>query len=399
LQGFCSITAFLVIPNRWREDRQPASTDTSHSMKESEHENQHTPLSYRGARRLVWIVFLLIVAWFVLRSLQPVILLFALVFLLAMVLNPIVVWSQKHHVPRTASVFLLVLALIAVTGTVILFAIPPLARQGQELVHNAPKVWQGIRTRIESLAQNYPAVREALPRTDEVAGKVGAAAGTLGNILLRSTIGLVGGAVSVVFAALLLVFVLANPRPIVAAYLALAPDRYREQAHRTLARLMRQMTAWARGVAINGVITGVSIGVLLWLIGVQPALMFGVFAFLGEFLPNIGAFLVSIPILLVALSLGATKFWLALGVILLVYQIELNVLVPGVLGKEMRLHPVNILFFTFATATMFGLLGVVLAVPAAALVQIVIDEFYLRPRNPDYSALDREAAALVEGRS
>ena len=365
-------------------------------MKESEHQN--APLSYHGARRIVWLVFLLVLLWFVLRSLQPVVLLFALVFLLAMVLNPIVVWLQKRHVPRFASVILLMFALIAVAGTIVLFAIPPLARQTQELVRSTPGVWQGIRTRIESLTQNYPAVREALPRSDEIAGKAGAAAGTVGSILLRSTIGLVGGAASIVLAVLLLVFVLANPRPLVGAYLALAPNRYREQAHRTLARLMRQMTAWARGVAINGVITGFSIGALLWLIGVQPALIFGVFAFLGEFLPNIGAFLVSIPILLVALSMGATKFWLALGVIVLVYQIELNVLVPGVLGKEMRLHPVNILFFTLATATMFGLLGVFLAVPAAALVQIVIDEFYLRPRNPDYAALDREAAALVEGK-
>jgi predicted PurR-regulated permease PerM len=367
-------------------------------MKQSDHENQHAPLSYHGAWRIVWLVFLLIVVWLVLRSLQPVILLFALVFLLAMVLNPIVVWFQKHRVPRFASVILLMLVLVAITATVIVFAIPPLARQSQELLRSGPGVWQGIRIRIESLTQNYPAVREALPRTDEIAGKVGAAAGTIGHILLRSTIGFVGGVASSLLAVLLLVFVLVNPRPLVAAYLALAPDRYREQAHRTLARLMRQMTAWARGVAINGVITGLSIGVLLWLIGVQPALMFGVFAFLGEFLPNIGAFLVSIPILLVALSLGATKFWLALGVIVLVYQIELNVLVPGVLGKEMRLHPVNILFFTLATATMFGLLGVFLAVPAAALVQIIIDEFYLQPRKPDYAALDREAAALVEAK-
>src|SRR5947207_3308195 len=370
--------------------------DTSRFMKESDHQNQDTPLSYRDARHIVGLVFLLVIVWFILRSLQPVVLLFAIVFLLAMVLNPIVVWLQKHHVPRLASVILLMLTLVAVTGTIMLFATPPLARQSQELVQSAPKVWQGIRTRIESLTQNYPAVREALPRSDEIAGRVGAAAGTLGNILLRSTIGLVGGLVSAVFAVLLLIFALANPRPLVAGYLALAPDRYREQAHRTLARLMRQMIAWARGVAINGVITGLSIGVLLWLIGVQPALMFGVFAFFGEFLPNIGAFLVSIPILLVALSLGATKFWLALGVIVLVYQIELNLLVPGVLGKEMRLHPVNILFFTLATGTMFGLLGVVLAVPAAALFQIGIDEFYLRPRKPDYAAIDREAAALVE---
>src|SRR5207249_11877664 len=169
---------------------------------------------------------------------------------------------------------------------------------------------------------------------DDIAERAGAAASTLGYILRMSTIGLVGVIVSAVFAVLLLIFALATPRPLLDRYLALAPDRYREQAHRTLARLMRQMIAWARGVAINGVITGLSIGVLLWLIGVQPALMFGVFAFFGEFLPNIGAFLVAIPILLVALSLGATKFWLALGVIVLVYQIELNLLVPGVLGKE-----------------------------------------------------------------
>src|SRR5881396_2802324 len=351
-------------------------------MKEPDHENQHAPLSYHGARRIVWLVFLL----------------FALVFLLAMVLNPILVWLQKHHIPRFISVILLMLALVAVTTTIVLFAIPPLTTQTQELVRSTPSVWQGIRVRIESLTKNYPEVREALPRTDEIAGKAGAAAGTLGNFVLRSTIGLVGGVASFVLAVLLLIFVLANPRPLVAAYLALTPERYREQAHRTLARLMRQMIAWARGVAINGVITGVSIGVSLWLIGVQPALMFGVFAFLGEFLPNVGAFLVSIPILLVALSLGATKFWLALGVIVLVYQVELNLLVPGVLGKEMRLHPVNILFFTLATATLFGLLGVFLAVPAAALVQIVIDEFYLQPRKLDYAALDSEAAALVEAK-
>jgi predicted PurR-regulated permease PerM len=376
-----------------------ANIDNSDTfMKQPDHEDQHAPLSYHGAWRIVWLVFLLVIIWLILRSLQSVILLFALVFLLAMVLNPIVAWLQKRHIPRFVSVILLMFALIAVVGTIVLFAIPPLARQTQELMNSAPAVLQGIRTRIESLTQDYPAVRQALPRTDEIVGKAGAAAGTVGSILLRSTIGLVGGVASIVFAVLLLVFVLANPRPLVAAYLALAPDRYREQAHRTLARLMGQMTAWARGVAINGAITGVSIGALLWLIGVQPALIFGVFAFLGEFLPTVGAFLVSIPILLVALSMGATKFWLALAVIVLVYQIELNVLVPAVLGKEMRLHPVNILFFTLATATMFGLLGVFLAVPAAALVHIVIDEFYLRPHNPDYAALDREAAALVEGK-
>jgi putative permease len=359
--------------------------------------DDQTALTYGGARRIVGLIVLLTIAWFILRSLESIILLFAVVFLLATVLNPLVAWLQKHRVPRVVSVILVLFGLVAVVVTITIFAIPPLVNQVQGLIHNAPQVWQGIRVRMDSLARSYPAIRDALPQTDEMAGKIGAAAGTIGNVLLKSTIGLVGGVLSVLLALLLLIFVLINPQPLVAGYLALAPDRYREEAHRTLARMIRQMQAWARGVAINGCITGLSIGTGLWLIGVQPALMFGVFAFVGEFLPNIGPFLVSIPILFLALSLGATKFWLALAIILIVYQIELNLLVPVVLGKEMRLHPVNILFFTLAMGTLFGLLGAILAVPAAALVQIVIDEFYLRPRHLNYTAIDRQAAALVEG--
>src|SRR5258707_2613979 len=220
-------------------------------MKDSDHEDEHAPLSYHGAWRIVLLVLLLIVGFLIVRSLEPVILLFALVFLLAMVLNPIVVWLQKHRVPRFAGVILVMLVLIAVTTTIILFAIPPLSRQLQELMHSTPNMWQGIRNRIESLTKNYPEIREALPRTDEMASKVGAAAATVGNFLLQSTLGLVGGVASGLLAILLLVVVLANPRPLVTAYLALAPDHYREQAHRTLARMMRQMIAWARGVAIN----------------------------------------------------------------------------------------------------------------------------------------------------
>src|SRR5215510_15741586 len=125
-------------------------------MNETHSEDPHAPLSYHGAWRIVWLVFFLFIVWLILRALQPVILLFALVLLLAMVLNPIVVWLQKHRVPRFVGVILVMLALITVTTTIMLFAIPPLSRQLQELVHSTPNMWQGIRTRIESLTQNYP---------------------------------------------------------------------------------------------------------------------------------------------------------------------------------------------------------------------------------------------------
>jgi putative permease len=355
--------------------------------------------SYRDGRRLLILVVLLIVSWMLLRALVPVLLLFGIVILLAMVLNPLVVWLEQHRVPRGLGVALVLMGLAAIAILIVAVAVPTFADQLQLLVHRAPGAWQSIRTHMADLAQRYPALQNVLPQADQIATAVGNQAGAMVNVLLRSTIGIVGGVFIFVFAVLLLIFVLANPRPLIVGYLAIIPDRHREKARRTLIRMMGQMTAWARGVAINGVITGASTGILLWSVGVQPAFVFGVLAFFGEFLPNIGPVLVAFPVLFVALSISATKFWLALAVILFVQQVEVNFLVPYILGKEMKLNPVLILFFTIAMGWLLGLPGAILALPAAALTKIAIEEFYLRPRRINYAPLEREADRIVRNES
>lgn len=365
-------------------------------------EEQHDelgPFTYRDARRLLLLIVLLIAGWIVIQAIVPVLLLFGIVFLVAMVLNPLVVRLERRHIRRPFGVALVLTVIISIGFLVGAVVVPAFADQVQGLLRQAPHAWQTIRGHIADFALRYPALQNMLPQADQVASAIGAQAGAMANVLLRSTIGVVGAVFIFVFAVLVLIFVLSNPRPLVVGYLALMPERHREKGRRTLVRLMGQMIAWARGVAINGVITGFSTGMLLWFVGVQPAFLFGVLAFLGEFLPNIGPVIVAFPVLFVALSISVTKFWLALAAILFVQQIEVNFLVPFILGKEMRLNPVSILFFTLAMGWMFGLAGAVLALPAAALTQIVIDEFYLRPRRIDYAALEREADQIVRTES
>lgn len=357
--------------------------------------DEHGPFTYRDARRLLVLIVLLIAGWLLLRALVPVLLLFGIVILLAMVLNPLVVWLERRRVPRPIGAALVLIALAAIAVLVVAVAVPTFTNELQSLIQRLPGAWQSIRGQIADFAERYPALQNALPQADQIATTVGNQAGTMANVLLRSTLGVVGGVFVFVFSLLVLIFVLANPKPLVTGYLALIPDRHREKARRTLIRMMDQMTAWARGVAINGVITGASTGILLWAVGVQPAFVFGVLAFFGEFLPNIGPVLVAFPILFVALSISLTKFWLALAAILFVQQIEVNFLVPYILGREMRLNPVMILFFTVAMGWLFGLAGAILALPAAALTKIAIEEFYLRPRRIDYAPLEREASRIV----
>lgn len=339
---------------------------------------------------------LVVVGAFLIWTLESTLLLFATVFLLAMVLNPAIAFAERHGLKRPLAVgLLLVITLVLVTAA-LWFVVPALLDQLNELVRRAPQYAGSLRAQAEHLAQRYPVLQQAVPETSDLVSTVGAQLGGVATFLVRSTYGVAGGAVTAAFAILLLVFVLTNPQPLVAAYLELTPERHRDAARRSLVRLMSQMRGWARGVFINGAITGTSTGLLMWAIGVQPALVFGALAFLGEFVPNIGPIIVALPALFVALSMGAGTFWLALLAILFVQQVETNLLVPFILGKEMNLNPVSILFFTLAMGSLFGLAGAILAVPAAAVWKIVIDEFYLAPRKRDHAKIKAEAKKIID---
>jgi putative permease len=369
----------------------------NHNEENQSTEADRSPLTFTDLKRWLGLLVLLISAALLAWALKSILLLFAVVFLVAMVLNPIVAFLQRRRIHRGLAVALLALALVAVFALALSFLIPPLLTQVDELIRQTPKAWNRVQAQVQAFGQRYPSIQQAIPEADKVLDTVGARAGDLLGLLYKSSFRIVGGLFGSVFAVLLLAFVLINPQPLVVRFLTLVPDHYREASRRTLLRLTQQMAAWARGVVINGTISAVTTGLLLWFIGVQPALVFGFIAFLGEFVPMIGPVLTSIPALFVALSIGVDKFGLALLVVLFVQQVETNILVPFILGKSMELNPVSILFFTLAMSSLFGLTGAVLAVPAAALFKIVIDEFYLRHRLLNENQIKSQATQIILG--
>jgi predicted PurR-regulated permease PerM len=367
----------------------------NHNEENQSTEVDRSPLTFTDLKRWLGLLVLLISAALLAWALKSILLLFAVVFLVAMVLNPIVAFLQRRRIHRGLAVALLALALVAVFALALSFLIPPLLTQVDELIRQTPKAWNRVQAQVQAFGQRYPSIQQAIPEADKVLDTVGARAGDLLGLLYKSSFRIVGGLFGSVFAVLLLAFVLINPQPLVVRFLTLVPDHYREASRRTLLRLTQQMAAWARGVVINGTISAITTGLLLWFIGVQPALVFGFIAFLGEFVPMIGPVLTSIPALFVALSMGVDKFGLALLVVLFVQQVETNILVPFILGKSMELNPVSILFFTLAMSSLFGLTGAVLAVPAAALFKIVIEEFYLRHRLLNENQIKSQAMQII----
>ena len=206
---------------------------------------------------------------------------------------------------------------------------------------------------------------------------------------------LAGAVFVTVLGFLLLMFTLANPQALVGGLLSIAPENHREATRRSLARVFMQMTGWARATMMNGTITGVLTGVGLTMVGVQPALVFGICAFFGEFVPNVGPLVAAAPAIFVALSMGPEKAMAALGVIIFVQAIASNAINPLIMGREMKLHPVSITFFALAMGKLFGVAGAILAVPAAATSKILIEEFYLLPRGVSETTVEEQARGIV----
>jgi putative permease len=354
------------------------------------------PLSYADLVRWFVIVGLVALGVAIAIAIKETLLLFAIAFLIAMVLNPAVVLLERRGLKRGLAVGLLIIVLFAMLALVVFLVFPPFFEQLQQLIEQIPGEWNRLYDQIQGWIKTYPTLQQALPsRAGDMLNTVTAQVGGIANFLLRSTLNLANGILVALLCLLVVIFTLIEPEPITAAYLKLVPPRYREPAYRSLARMMHQVSAWARGIVINGVATGASTGILLALVGVQPAFLFGVLAFLGEFVPIVGPVIVAIPALFVAASMGLGKFVLALLSVLFVQQVETNLLVPFIMGKQMKLHAVTIIFFTFAMSSLFGFLGLILVVPAAAMVKILISEFYLRPRGIRPESVARQARELA----
>lgn len=354
------------------------------------------PLSYADLVRWFVIVALVVLGVAVAIAIKETLLLFAIAFLIAMVLNPAVSLVERRGLKRGLAVGLLIIVLLAILALVVFLVAPAFFEQLQQLIEQLPGEWSRLYEQIQGWIKTYPTLQQALPsHAGDMLNTVTAQVGGIANFLLRSTLNLVNGILVALLCFLVVIFTLVEPEPITIAYLELVPPRYRDPAFRSLARMMHQVSAWARGILINGIATGASTGILLALVGVQPAFLFGVLAFLGEFVPIIGPVIVAIPALFVAASMGFGKFVLALLSVLFVQQVETNLLVPFVMGKQMKLHAVTIIFFTFAMSSLFGFLGLILVVPTAALVKILISEFYLRPRGIRPESVIRQARELV----
>ena len=202
------------------------------------------------------------------------------------------------------------------------------------------------------------------------------------NSLLGFAVGfaqkILGGFTLVVLVMMITAFVIIDRERIVAFIHSLPPSRYRQKTERLLEYFNRGLAGVIRGqlmiCSVNGVLTWLG----LWMFGVKYAALLGLIAGVFSLIPIFGTILSSVPIVLIAWGAGSVqKGMLALGWILLIHFIEANFLNPKIMGSASKIHPVVVIFALLAGEHAYGIVGALLAVPTASIIQSAFTFFVL----------------------
>lgn len=351
---------------------------------------------YHTFARLLFLGAALYVALRFLDAILFILLLFALSFILVIALNPVVVWLEARKVPRAVGTLLLFAAIIAAVGLLGWLAVPRLVTQAVVFVEQLPDFVERFQEQLARLSAAYPAVQDALtPDDTQVVEQLTM---WLQDILLRAgqySLSFVAALALAALVAIIVAFTLARPRPLLEAFMTALPLRLRDPAERAFVRGSEAVSAWLVSDLIIGAIEAVSATIVLSLLNVPGALLWGALAFFSELIPSIGVYIMSVPPIIVGFAIDPLLgLWVALFYIVLA-QVTSYFLVPMVRSSAMDMHPVTLLFAALALASVFGLLGAVIAAPLAGMLKAFYEEFYVA-RQPVDARLEQRVENMLK---
>ncbi len=307
---------------------------------------------------------------------------FIAVFVVAYLFNPVVTWAERKGVPRWGSALTLTLVVTgAVVGGLVLL-VPAVLGQVEQLTNMA--------VNLALQAPRWVAESDALARAEEagfvnrqqlveqittlVPAQIQSVFGGIPAFLaglLRRISALIGLVTTAALIPVLFFFCLKDYRELRDGLVRLLP-RYAGRRE-YLENAARVFGNYVRGILTVSSIISVIVAVPLVLLGVPYSLLLGIAAGLLNLIPSLGSILTYVLGVVLMLLFGTTTdLFIVLGVLAGEAIIEQAVLTPNIMSQQVGLHPVVVLLALFACGALFGLLGLVLAVPAAALVAGVV---------------------------
>ncbi|MDB5660072.1 MAG: family transporter [Cypionkella sp.] len=318
----------------------------------------------------------LVVLFLLLMLLGSVILPFLVGGAMAYFLDPVADRLQRLGLSRVAATTVITLVGLLAMVLLVLSVIPTLIQQTSALINAAPE----IARRLQGfMIEKFPELTDSTSTMRTTLAEIGAAIQAKGAALaqgvLTSALSLLSAVVFIVVVPVVTFYMLLDWDHMVARIDAMLPRDHAPVVRRLAREINDALSAFVRGQLTVCVTLGAYYATGLMLVGLQFGLVVGAIAGAITFIPYVGALLGG------ALAIGLALFqfwgdWVSIGLVAGVFAVgqflEGNVLTPKLVGKSVGLHPVWLMFALSVFGSLFGFVGMLVAVPVAAAMGVLI---------------------------
>ncbi len=333
--------------------------------------------SIRSILRVVLVVVVVIVTAYLVYLLQkPISWLVIAAFLAIAVSGPIALLAR--HMPRGLAIASVYTMLVALPFVLIALFVPPLVSQAEELVNNLPEYAADVTDfvneseTLSGLNEDYDITGTLEEEAQKLPEKIGDATQTLSDI----GVGLVSSLFALVTILILSIFMVSGGAKWIERFLAAQePDRA-ERLRRAFEHIASAIGGYVGGALVQATIAGVVSLIVLSILGAPFAGALALIMAFGDLIPVVGAtiaaFVVGIVLLFVNFPV-ALIVWIIFAIVY--QQVENYVIQPQIQRRAVAVDPFVILVAVLFGSTLFGVVGALLAIPAAASIQIAVREW------------------------
>jgi predicted PurR-regulated permease PerM len=360
--------------------------------------------------QLVALPVLALLAFFLARTLGHALFLFLTAAVIAFTLNPLVRDLTRLRVPRGLGVVIVytvfataAAAVILLIATIVVDQVTSASdRVDAYLTDEGPLGRTGAQQDIDRLQAWLDGHGlEGIRVEDELNNLVdGLSAGEVSGYVQDALSFAQGAALSVIVLLFSIVLVV-----VISIYMLLDMPRLEATIDRRFPpgtgppltqQIERALWGYVKGQLILSLVIGTSAGVGMWVLGTtglvegaeRYALLFGLWTAFIEVIPYIGPWLSAVPPAIYALVVDPVGFiWVAL-LFVFIYQVEGHIVVPNVMANALRLHPLLVIFGLLAGAELYGIPGVLVALPTMAAGRAIYEFFHGRIRLEEWGTVD-----------
>ncbi|MEK5085101.1 AI-2E family transporter [Bacillus sp. FSL H8-0515] len=315
-----------------------------------------------------------------LKTISLPIILTGIVFYL---LNPVVDFLERRRIRRIYSILLLYLLIIGLITITIVSIIPFLKEQIMSLIDNIPRYVDIVENQTKQLiGSNFvnQAQQTMNINISDFATKVSDQAATIVNSTFTGVGNFIGALteiiISIVTVPFILFYLLKDGKKLPVYILKFVPTRLKEQTYTVLSEMNHRLSSYIRGQIIVSFCIGFLLFIGYLIIGLDYASLLAIIAACTSIVPYLGPTIAITPAIIIAIVTSPLMLLKLVIVWTIVQLIEGKLISPQIMGKNLHIHPITIIFLLLTAGKLFGVVGIILAIPGYAVAKVITTHLF-----------------------